>query len=958
MRNGGSRRVSSFITQGYRTRRMAVDYAIPLVTDVKCAKLLIEALQFVGGEPKLQTSVDCISAGRVARLPGLVDIHVHMRDPGQTHKEDWSSGTSAALAGGFTVVCAMPNTEPPVVDRASLVGALEVAKAGARCDYALYCGATGTNFERVAELAPLVMGMKMYLNDTFSTLQMDDMSVWLEHMRNWPTDSPIVVHAEDKTMSAAIFAASLIPRSLHVTHVSKKSEILTIKAAKAKGIAVTCDVCPHHLFLSTEDVLKLGSKKSQVRPVLGSMDDQNALWDNMDVIDCFSTDHAPHLMEEKINNGVPGFPGLETILPLLLTAVHSGKLSLEDLLYKLHARPMEIFGLPEQPETYVEVDLDEEWTIGDRPFFTKCNWSPFSGRKVRGSVQRVVLRGRVAFVDGVVLAEKGTGVNMKDSVSPLRPRKRGVSLTVVDKFIARDVKLGKHEPLSVKLSAPGLPKEDHQHSSIDLDWKREDGVRSPQPGQGMIVSPSVSRSATPLSFTSMHHGQHKPIGFDPSLHHPLHTFCPAHEFVGQSLLSVDKLTKEQLNTIFYYANFYLSAFKHQRSIEPVLKGKLMASVFYEVSTRTNCSFSAAMQRLGGSVVSMDTVSSSVKKGESFEDSMIMMSTYADVIVLRHPQPGAAKKAASICAKPVLNAGDGTGEHPTQALLDVFTIREEIGTVNGLVITMGKLMASVFYEVSTRTNCSFSAAMQRLGGSVVSMDTVSSSVKKGESFEDSMIMMSTYADVIVLRHPQPGAAKKAASICAKPVLNAGDGTGEHPTQALLDVFTIREEIGTVNGLVITMVGDLKHGRTVHSLAKLLTLYNVQLRYVSPAGLSMPQSVIDFVKSCQVSQSVYGSLEEALPGTDVLYVTRIQKERFESELEYKKCCGKFVVTPQLMTKAKQKMIVMHPLPRLDEILTDFDTDPRAAYFRQAENGVYIRMAVLSLTLGKTSSHVGQL
>ena len=194
------------------------------------------------------------------------------------------------------------------------------------------------------------------------------------------------------------------------------------------------------------------------------------------------------------------------------------------------------------------------------------------------------------------------------------------------------------------------------------------------------------------------------------------------------------------------------------------------------------------------------------------------------------------------------------------------------------------MAAVFYEVSTRTNCSFSAAMQRLGGTVIHMDSVSSSVKKGESLEDSITVMASYSDVVVLRHPEPGAVGKAAASCRKPLINAGDGVGEHPTQALLDVFTIREEIGTVNGLTITMVGDLKNGRTVHSLARLLTLYNVQLKYVSPPGLGMPEEVMNYVGEKGIRQEQLQSLESVLPDTDVLYMTRIQKERFNSEKEY--------------------------------------------------------------------------
>jgi carbamoyl-phosphate synthase/aspartate carbamoyltransferase/dihydroorotase len=266
------------------------------------------------------------------------------------------------------------------------------------------------------------------------------------------------------------------------------------------------------------------------------------------------------------------------------------------------------------------------------------------------------------------------------------------------------------------------------------------------------------------------------------------------------------------------------------------------------------------------------------------------------------------------------------------------------------ILRGKVMASAFYEVSTRTSCSFAAAMQRLGGRVIYMDETSSSVKKGETLEDSISVLAGYSDVVVLRHPEPGAVSRVADICKKPIINAGDGIGEHPTQALLDIFTIREEIGTVNGLTITMVGDLKHGRTVHSLARLLTLYNVNLNYVSPPNLGMPKHIIDFVASKGIKQTIKTTMDDVLAETDVLYMTRIQKERFPSDDEYRKACGHYIINPAVMTKAKRRMIVMHPLPRVFEISKEFDTDPRAAYFRQAEYGMYVRMSILALVLSK--------
>ncbi|VDN24600.1 unnamed protein product [Cylicostephanus goldi] len=214
------------------------------------------------------------------------------------------------------------------------------------------------------------------------------------------------------------------------------------------------------------------------------------------------------------------------------------------------------------------------------------------------------------------------------------------------------------------------------------------------------------------------------------------------------------------------------------------------------------------------------------------------------------------------------------------------------------------MASMFYEVSTRTASSFSAAMQRLGGAVVHMDSHTSSVQKGETLEDSVTIMSNYADIVVLRHNETGAAARAAAISFKPVINAGDGSGEHPTQALLDVYTIRQEIGTLNGVTIAMVGDLKNGRTVHSLAKLLCVYkDITLHYVSPVPeLRMPESVIDYVeKKAGFTQKIFTSLPEGIQNVDVIYVTRIQKERFEREEDYNRVKGSYILTAKLLNAA---------------------------------------------------------
>ena len=351
------------------------------------------------------------------KIPGLIDPHVHLREPGATHKEDWDTGTSAALAGGVTMILAMPNTKPAIFDSATLDLALEAARSKARCDYAQYLGAGPDNAGVAASIAPRAAGLKMYLDSTFGELRLDDMTLWQEHFKTWPRHLPIVAHAESRSMAAVILMAAIYDRPVHIAHISLKEEILLIKAAKECGIKVTCEVCPHHLFLSREDMPAIAQGhpgRGEVRPRLASRQDVDSLWTNLEVIDCFATDHAPHTLAEKdADSPPPGFPGLETLLPLLLTAVADGRLTLEDLIQKSVTNPRKVFSLPEQPETWVEVDENAVFEIRSAEMQSRCGWTPFEGWKVKGGVTRVVLRGREAFREGRVLVEPGYGRNVR-----------------------------------------------------------------------------------------------------------------------------------------------------------------------------------------------------------------------------------------------------------------------------------------------------------------------------------------------------------------------------------------------------------------------------------------------------------------------------------------------------------------------------------------------------------------
>lgn len=824
------RRPSSFLSNGYQSRRLAIDFSVPLVTNIKCAKLLIDALCTLDRPDSVEgirlTALDVRGSGsrNVVKLPGLFDVHVHLREPGGEHKEDWTSGTAAALAGGFTFVGAMPNTSPSIVDPASFAKVSALAEAKAHCDYGIYMGASVTNAAEIAQFArpnpsSPVFALKMYLDQTFSTLKLDSLGSWMDHFANWPKDIPMCLHSEGSRAAACILLAHLYDRHVHVCHVSLKEEIEMIKQAKAKGIRVTCEVCPHHLFLTADDAPRLAAKFCpsndptsttfrggfhEVRPRLNTKADQDALWANIDVIDIIATDHAPHTVEEKSRdeNAPPGFPGLETVFPLMLTAVAQKKLSLESLIEKMHTNPRRIFNLPEQPETWIEVDLDEKWVIPDHMEYTKSRWTPFAGMTVQGKVRKVVLRGETVMTDGRVVGKPGFGKNL-----------------------AAQRTFGKVAPTPVELIAPIVAAPIAVSPAVAAVASSSAAVLA-TPSPALVSSPAklAAAGATPV-----------PLPVLPS-HGPIDSFRS-----GNSVLSTKQFTRADLHRIFAVASDMKSMVKRMGSVD-LLKGKVMANAFFEPSTRTSGSFYAAMTRLGGSVLP--------------------------------------------------------------------------------------------FEQST------------------------SSVTKGESLEDTAKTLSSYADILVVRHPEKGAVQRAATASRVPVINAGDGIGEHPTQALLDVFSVREELGTVNGLNFTIIGDLKHGRTVHSLVQLIALYkNITITYVSPESLRMPQEVQEQVKSISVAaggsiaQSEATTLTpEILKETDVLYVTRIQKERFATPEAYAAVAGSYKITPHTLTHCKDTVTVMHPLPRVDEIDPSLDSDPRAAYFRQTENGLYVRMALLAMILGK--------
>jgi len=353
-------------------------------------------------------------------LPGLTDPHVHLRDPGGTHKEDFDTGTAAALAGGFTTVLAMPNTHPPLADAASLERARAAARAKTRCDYGIFLGAGEDNLEAVGALAPRVCGLKVYMDQTYGPLRVGSLPALLAHFKRWPGPGPIACHAEGRSLAVVLALAQLFEQRIHICHVSLGAELELIRLAKQRGAQVTCEVTPHHLFLSQADLSAIGPGRAEVRPRLAPPDDVAALWEGLEWVDCFATDHAPHTQQEKDGaEPPPGYPGLETALGLLYGAVREGRLSLEDLVRRMDTNPRQIFGLPAQPETWIELDEEATWEVRATELQSRCGWSPFEGMKLRGRVRRVTLRGLLAYQDGEVLAPRGYGQDLVAAVQTI-----------------------------------------------------------------------------------------------------------------------------------------------------------------------------------------------------------------------------------------------------------------------------------------------------------------------------------------------------------------------------------------------------------------------------------------------------------------------------------------------------------------------------------------------------------
>lgn len=343
-------------------------------------------------------------------LPGLIDAHVHLRTPGQENKEDFYTGTVAAIAGGFTKIFDMPNNKIPITTVKRLEEKIKIAKNQIVCDLGFYFGSLGDNLEEFKFAGKKVFGLKLYLNETTGNFLINKEKLE-QIIKAWAkaSNKPILLHAEDDAVEYVIELVKKLNVKVHFCHISTSSDLKQIIKAKEENLPITCGITPHHLFLNKNDSQTLDSF-GKMKPPLRSKNEVEFLWKNINAIDVIESDHAPHTIEEKKQTPPPfGVPGLETTLPLLLTAVSENKLTINDIIRLCHTNPAKIFAIKTDPETKIEVDLNSEFLIQNSKLHSKCGWSPFNGWKVKGKVRQVFIRGEKVFENDKIIVKSGFG---------------------------------------------------------------------------------------------------------------------------------------------------------------------------------------------------------------------------------------------------------------------------------------------------------------------------------------------------------------------------------------------------------------------------------------------------------------------------------------------------------------------------------------------------------------------
>lgn len=626
------RRPASYMSKGYRSRRMAVDFAVPLLTNVKCAKLFIEALV---RNPTLDISnVDFKSSHTTVSLPGFVNMNTYVGDI--THR-NIAEATLGAVHAGFTTVQFSPvGKQVHLSDAASLAAGRANAKGAAQCDYvfgiapltASALSEPGADDSRFLYLS--------YNNNLSPVLSITAMAALFAA---WPSNKAIMTNAKRTDLASVLLLASLHGRTVHVTDVNSKDDIDLIALSKSQGLSLTCDVSIYSLFLAREDYGNAACLPSRA--------DQETLWQNLSHIDALAIGQVPFSLAKHLGQSYSPSSGFDEAVILLLTAVSNGRLTLEDVVSRLSTNPRSICGLPKQADTYIELEVD-------RPAYLSAggHWSPLTDKPgLTGAIDRVVIRGQVVHLESGIQQRQASG--------------RDVSLDAVS---ADSKSRRKAARFSVSGQRPDTPSLAHKETFAHGSSAPLDIIKSPQqPAVGLLGSPQITSAMQPGQALNAMIAYARPAAADVRVARDT-------AFHRRHMLTVRQFTRENLHTLFTLANELRVQVERGVAVD-VLRGRVLCTLFYEPSTRTSASFEAAMNRLGGKVVSVNVDKSSVSKGESLADTVRTLGCYGDAIVIRHPDIGSAQTAAKFSPVPILNAGDGAGEHPTQALLDVFCIRE-------------------------------------------------------------------------------------------------------------------------------------------------------------------------------------------------------------------------------------------------------------------------------------------
>ncbi|PQE06693.1 pyrABCN protein [Rutstroemia sp. NJR-2017a BBW] len=648
------RRPANYMSKGYKTRRMAVDYQTPLVTNVKNAKILIEA---IARHYDMEIcGFDAQTSHRTVVLPGLINIAAFVPGVATRGSHDFQTVTKASIASGFSMMRVMPlGLDGSVTDARALKAAQLNGKRGAACDYNFSVAATSSNADQISQVTSEVGSLFIpfnHLSDNISKV-----AAVTAHFESWPSFKPIITDAKMTDLASILLLASLHSRKIHVTSVTTKDDIRLIALSKEKGLKVTCDVAVYSLFFSQSDFPSA--------TFLPTAEDQKALWEHMNIIDVFSIGSLPYqlatLAKAELNPAV----GIADTLPLLFSAVAEGRLTVDDIKERLHDNPKEIFELHDQVGASVEIEIDRPYTVAPGAI-----WSPLVGKVMRGAVQRVIFQDKTACLDGIPTQDVGEGKDMSSHLIELHTQ--GLQSPSI-----------KGNPLSPLMG----PRPESSHGTARrfsmLTHTPAPAMRPANRSRFLDGASAVNQSpqlgpSTAEDFGSVLYPQ-------PTISPSLQTLLGQSPFKNQHVLSVKQFTRQDLHLLFTVAQEMRLGVQRE-GVLSILKGRLLCTMFYEPSTRTSASFDAAMQRLGGRTIAIATSHSSTVKGESLADSIRTLGCYGDAIVLRHPEESSAAIAAKFSPVPIINGGNGSKEHPTQAFLDLFTIREELGTVGGLTIT--------------------------------------------------------------------------------------------------------------------------------------------------------------------------------------------------------------------------------------------------------------------------------